>query len=460
MPRGAARPSPPGPPIAASPGGERGFARSSSGPGRTGSRDQSEKRPSRAPAWNAFFTSRSSPEWNVRIATRPPGARQDGEGREEGAERAELVVDLDPERLERPPHRVVSLLVANPLREGRERRADGGGERRASSRSARARGRRRGRARSPSACGSSAFSRRRAARRSFGEPGEEVARRRGRATGFIRMSSGPSSLNVKPRDRVVELHRGDAEVGEDEVDGREAGLGEDLRKPGEAGAADGEDVLAEAERAKTRLGLRQLERVGVEADEPAAREEARQELGGVPAPAERRVDGDEAGPGAERLEDLRDEDRAVRAGGRLPRRRRPSRRSRGSARRRAPCTSPRTGAGCGRCSGGAAGAGRSPRADCATPRDPRGRRIASSPATAGRRRRLPGLPRQVDRRPDGVGERDAEELADRRGEVVGGSLGASETPAFTPGAPEDERDVRVVLVLRAVGAARAGRGRR
>ena len=63
--------------------------------------------PSTRPSLKAALTRRSSPEWNDRIATRPPGFRQAGRPSEQGIERAELVVDGDPERLEDPADRVV-----------------------------------------------------------------------------------------------------------------------------------------------------------------------------------------------------------------------------------------------------------------------------------------------------------------------------------------------------------------
>ena len=108
-------------------------------------------------------------------------------------------------------------------------------------------------------------------------------------------------------------------VREDEVGAREAQAGEDLREAGEVGATDDENVLAVAESAKAPLGLRQLDRIDVEADEAASRKKPRQKRFGVASPSERRVDGDEAQRRGEGRKDLVEEDGDVASRGRLPR---------------------------------------------------------------------------------------------------------------------------------------------
>ena len=131
------------------------------------------------------------------MATRPPGFRQDGRVRRSAVERAELVVHGDPERLEDAADRVVGLPVgrrANRAKAARttaasarvvvERRARVGAQdrgRRARRRGARRRSRR-----------GAGPARPRSASESRADAGWPRA-------GFIRMSSGPSSLNVKPR---------------------------------------------------------------------------------------------------------------------------------------------------------------------------------------------------------------------------------------------------------------------
>ena len=57
---------------------ERGLELRSAVVGRMTSVAISEYDPSRKPASKDFFTRRSSPEWKVRTATRPPGLRQMG----------------------------------------------------------------------------------------------------------------------------------------------------------------------------------------------------------------------------------------------------------------------------------------------------------------------------------------------------------------------------------------------
>ena len=203
-----------------------------------------------------------------------PARREAGRERnQEGAEGAELVVHLDPERLERPPHRIVSLFFPHPRGQRRQRLADDGRE---------------------GECGGDGSARAggdKGARDLFGVWFVGVLAEKGYEAlpgdSCEEVGGGEASRRVHPHveravrleresaRRVVELHRGDAEVGENEVDGRQAQLSEDFREAREAGPPDGQGVLAEAEPAKARLGSRQLQRVGVEADQPAARQEAR-----------------------------------------------------------------------------------------------------------------------------------------------------------------------------------------
>ena len=98
------------------PVGERLFLRRADDVGRDGGIHAA-----RWPAWNAFFTRRSSPEWNVRIATRPPGARQCGSASQQRVERRELVVHGDAQRLERAADRHLHV----GLRQARQCRGSG-----------------------------------------------------------------------------------------------------------------------------------------------------------------------------------------------------------------------------------------------------------------------------------------------------------------------------------------------
>ena len=55
---------------------------------------------------------RSSSEWNAITTSRPPGRRQSAATAEEALQLAQLVVDGDAQRLERPRRRVLVVLVA------------------------------------------------------------------------------------------------------------------------------------------------------------------------------------------------------------------------------------------------------------------------------------------------------------------------------------------------------------
>ena len=112
--------------------------------------------------------------------------------------------------------------------------------------------------------------------------------------------------------RVVELHRGDAEIGEDRIRFRASERGLDSS---EVGFSNQETVLAEALAAQRRLGPRQLERIGVEADQTALGEDFSEQRAGVTAVAQRAIDDKGARLGIENLEDFLNQDRHMRSGG-------------------------------------------------------------------------------------------------------------------------------------------------
>ncbi len=131
---------------------------------------------------------------------------------------------------------------------------------------------------------------------------------------------------VLPREaalRVVELHGGDAEVGEDDVRAAlEAFRVEELSEarvvaPHRLHGARRAEVRRES--LEPRRGLRQLDGVDVHREEPAARQDPLQDLRRVASVAERGVYGDVARLGRERLEHLGDEDGHVAPRGRLAR---------------------------------------------------------------------------------------------------------------------------------------------
>ena len=128
----------------------------------------------------------------------------------------------------------------------------------------------------------------------FAETGQEQ-RRRLSASRIHAHVERPRRLVGEAARRVVELHRRDAEIGEDDVGAGEPFLRQHVRQAREVAAARREPIRAEPRRAQAGLGARQLDRIDVETDQPAARLNAFENRARVSAEAERAVDGDVAG---------------------------------------------------------------------------------------------------------------------------------------------------------------------
>ena len=111
---------------------------------------------------------------------------------------------------------------------------------------------------------------------------------------------------------IVELHGGDAEVGENQVGTGKILGDEDFLETGEIGLVSNEGVGLES-----RLGLGEFNGIDVEADEASAGLDAGEEFPGVAAVAEGAVDRDFAGLGIQHFENLGNHDGAVGAGGSL-----------------------------------------------------------------------------------------------------------------------------------------------
>jgi len=124
-------------------------------------------------------------------------------------------------------------------------------------------------------------------------------------------------LHRKPPRRVVKLHRGDAQVGDNEINARQFRRGEDLGEAGEIGAVGRERIRAEAEEAETGLGLWQFDGIGIEAKQASARLNVSQQFLRMAAVTESAIDADFARSRSEDFEDFRQHDRPVRTGGRL-----------------------------------------------------------------------------------------------------------------------------------------------
>ena len=149
-----------------------------------------------------------------------------------------------------------------------------------------------------SACGSSAFSWSR--RASVSSLTRASSLRRGFAARRVHPHVERTGLLVaEAAIGIVQLHRGHAEVREDQVRGGEPFGGEHLRQAGEVAVVRDEGLRAEAGRAQARFGARQLERVDVEADQASAGLHAFEDRPRMAAAAERAVHGDVAGPRAE-----------------------------------------------------------------------------------------------------------------------------------------------------------------
>lgn len=244
----------------------------------------------------------------------PAGFERVGQLAQQEIEDAELVVHGDAERLEDAAHGVVARVVAEVTLMLGEDFANGVGER------LRAREGRGGAARDEFAReefrvrlvgvfreGGGEFFR--------GDAGEPVGRG-GRTRGVEAKIERAVGFEGEATRRVVDLHRGNAEVGEDRVDAfAEAVLGEHFGQAGEIGAHGREHVFAPAGGAEAGGGFGQLDRIDVERDHASARGDAGEEFARVTTETERAIHGDMAGREGEDLEDFRDHDRAVGAGG-------------------------------------------------------------------------------------------------------------------------------------------------
>jgi hypothetical protein len=115
--------------------------------------------------------------------------------------------------------------------------------------------------------------------------------------------------------RIVELHRGNAEVGEDDVNAGKLCIGKDFGKAGEVGAMSGENIRAKAEGSEASFGFWEFDRIGVEADEATAGLDARQDFLSMAAITERAIDCDFAELWSEDVENFPDHDGAMGAGG-------------------------------------------------------------------------------------------------------------------------------------------------
>jgi len=111
------------------------------------------------------------------------------------------------------------------------------------------------------------------------------------------------------------VHRGDTEIGENDVNAGEFCLGKDFWQAGEVRVVSGEKIWTESECAKTSFGFGEFDRIGVEAEQTSVGLKSRQNFLRVATVAKRAVHGDFARLRREHVENFLDHDRAVGAGG-------------------------------------------------------------------------------------------------------------------------------------------------
>ena len=133
-----------------------------------------------------------------------------------------------------------------------------------------------------------------------------------------RMASASAVFHGESARRIIDLHGRDAEVRKDKIGARVTVPGENLRKAREVAAMRLKGFGTETERAQASLGLGQFHWIGIEADQPASGLNPRQDLPRMSAVAERAIHGNLPGRRGQDIQDFRDHDRTVRAGGRFP----------------------------------------------------------------------------------------------------------------------------------------------
>ncbi len=150
----------------------------------------------------------------------------------------------------------------------------------------------------------------------FGQKSFEL----GRAQFCEQVGSGLAALRVHPHVEravafggetarwIVQLHRGDAEVGEDDVDTGDLAVRQNFWQASEITPVDTNDIGTVAKRAQPLFCFRQLNRISIESNEAAAGRDFFEQSAGVPAKAKRAIGDTIAGFRREDLQDLIDHD--------------------------------------------------------------------------------------------------------------------------------------------------------
>ena len=90
-------------------------------------------------------------------------------------------------------------------------------------------------------------------------------------------------LNVNPRAGLSRLHRGDTQIGENDIGGRQLFGRQHTREPGEIAAPDDQRAVGSTVRAQARVGYWQLDRIDIERQHSSARRHSLEERSGVAA---------------------------------------------------------------------------------------------------------------------------------------------------------------------------------
>ena len=125
---------------------------------------------------------------------------------------------------------------------------------------------------------------------------------------------GTGILVAEAAGGILDLHRGDAEIHEDDVRCRDPLLGEHSRQVREVAVARHEAVGTETRSAQACFRSRQLDRVDVQTNQAAAGAHGLQDRLRVSPATERAVNRDVAGRRSKAVEDLLEHDGPMRAG--------------------------------------------------------------------------------------------------------------------------------------------------
>ena len=134
--------------------------------------------------------------------------------------------------------------------------------------------------------------------------GFDFLQQRGRGLAALRIHAHVEravELHGKTARRIVNLHRGNAEVGENQIRAGDFIRRQHLRQPGEIAAVRGENCFAKTQRPQARLGFRQFHRIGVEAEQFSAGQNFGKNFLRVAAVAKRAIHRDFAGLRREHL---------------------------------------------------------------------------------------------------------------------------------------------------------------